>query len=229
MVVPEYIDDFNMVGQALDLTLLEIEWVNKYLGGINTSVYPILKYIQEHLQRKVTVVDIGCGSGDILKKIQKVSKHVHIPVNLVGVDANEHILDFAREKHFQHQQIQFVKADVLLETEKIPFADVYMLNLFLHHFEMTDIRKILNNLLEKGPGLIVVNDLQRSRLAYILFTLLCKVKRTSTVTFHDGRLSITKGFDKKEMISMAEGISGYEYKLHWRWAFRWQLLLIKKQ
>jgi len=226
IIVPEIIDDFEMKGNAMEQNLEEIEWINKNLGGTQTSAYPILSYIQHNRTKKTLIADIGCGSGDILKYIQSnVGKH--IPIELIGVDANEHIIDFAHKKHFLQEKVSFIHADVINHAEQIPKADVYMLNLFLHHFEMEVIQSILQNLLNLKPAVIVINDLQRSRVSYLLFKLLCYFKNASYITINDGKLSILKGFSKKEMKQIASVANNYSCKLEWRWAFRWQMVLVR--
>jgi 2-polyprenyl-3-methyl-5-hydroxy-6-metoxy-1,4-benzoquinol methylase len=226
-IVPEIIDDFNWSGKDLEQNLEEIEWVNKNLGGTKASAYPVLTYIQKNLDKDITVADIGCGSGDVLKKIQTACKDIK-KIHLTGVDANKHIIEFAEKSHFKEQEISFVHADVINQPELIPRADVYMLNLFLHHFEEKEIRTIIGNLLAHQPALIVVNDLQRSQMAYFLFSLLCKLQNASFVTFNDGRLSILKGFNKKEMQYIGDMVGNYSYTLKWQWAFRWLLMIQRK-
>ena len=223
-IVPEIIDDFSWSGNDLERNLEEIEWINKNLGGANTSVFPILKYIQKNLSQDITIADIGCGSGDLLKKIQDSCDKIK-KIELIGVDANINIIDLAKKKHFDQQEILFVHANILHNPEKIPQANIYMLNLFLHHFEENEIIYILDTLLNAKPKLIVINDLERSKIAYYLFNLLCKLKNASYATLHDGGLSIQKGFSKKEMKTIASRVKNYQYQLKWQWAFRWQLII----
>src|SRR5688500_9977700 len=100
-VVPELIDDFSISGDALDLTLSELEWVNKYLGGLYISVMPVFQFLQEHRNEKMTVADVGCGSGDALNRILKVCKEANQKVKLIGLDANVHALHYAIKNHFE--------------------------------------------------------------------------------------------------------------------------------
>jgi len=223
-VVPEIIDDFELSGSELYTNLEEIEWINKYLGGIQTSAMPILKKIQTGNVK--TVTDIGCGSGDILKYIHTSCKNSPYQIKLVGVDANEFIIETARKNHFQNiPEVEFVHADIIKQPEKIPPADIYMLNLFLHHFEEEEIKSIVKNLIDKDPGLIVINDLERSKMAYWLFLGLCSVIGASKITRNDGSLSIKKGFKKNELILLASTFQGYSCTIRWKWAFRWQMEL----
>ena len=223
-IIPEIIDDFNWSGKELNQNLEEIEWINKNLGGTNTSAYPILHYIQNNLRQELKIVDIGCGSGDLLKKIQLACEGIK-KIELIGVDANESIIEFAQKQHFQNKEISFVHADVINNPQLIPAANVYIMNLFLHHFEDTDIKQIMDNLLHTGPALIVINDLERSQTAYMLYKFLCKIKSVSFVTVNDGKLSILKGFSKNEMKSIGNIAHGYRYTLKWHWAYRWQLII----
>lgn len=225
-IVAEIIDDFNMSGKEMELNLEEIEWINKNLGGTQVSALPILSYVQKNIGKELKIADIGCGSGDTLKYIQ-TAINGRSPVQLTGIDANQHILEFARKKHFLQDKVNFVHADIINHPEQIPKADVYMLNLFLHHFEMDDIQRILNNLVQFKPQLIVINDLQRSRISYLLFMILCYFKNASFVTFNDGRLSILKGFNRFDMKKMTSGLQDYSFQLSWRWAFRWQMVITR--
>ena len=75
-IIPEIIDDFSWSGKELNQNLEEIEWINKNLGGTNTSACPVLFYIQKNLRKDLKIVDIGCGSGDLLKKIQLACERI---------------------------------------------------------------------------------------------------------------------------------------------------------
>ncbi len=48
IVVPEYIDNLEIGGKKLEHTLWELEWVNKYLGGMNISVLPVIRYVKQN-------------------------------------------------------------------------------------------------------------------------------------------------------------------------------------
>lgn len=226
IIIPEIIDDFELTGQSLEQNLHEIEWINKYLGGTSTSAKPILQYLQKNLRKPLSIADIGCGSGDLLKYIQDACQNITHPI-LIGIDANQHIIDVARKWHFKKHPIQFVHTDVLSDSDKIPKADIYVLNLFLHHFDEPLIALLLNKIKQTNPALVVINDLHRSIWAYYLFAVLGFIKGHSAITVHDGKLSIQKGFRRKEMLELTKGFEGYSCNLAWKWAYRWQLVLTK--
>jgi len=225
-IVPEMIDDFNMSGDSLDLNLEEIEWINKNLGGTQASVQPLFNFLQQHNRDSFRIVDVGCGSGDLLRYIEDSVQGI-INVDLLGLDANPHILNFAKTKLQSSSEIDFQLADVFSGQEEIPRADVYLLNLFLHHFETDKILELLYKLDKNKPRLIIINDLDRSRFAYFLFRILCYIKSASDVTIHDGGLSIKKGFKKRELVSIGRHMKEYSFHLRWQWAFRWQLVLTR--
>lgn len=226
-VVPELIDNFRIKGRKLENTLRELEWVNRHLGGINSFIYPVFKYIKQNHPEHLKVVDIGCGGGDILRKLYDLNSKTDSKIKLIGIDANPNILDYAKRTHFTGIPVRLIEADIMLEPEQIEPADVYMFNQILHHFELGKIQSLFNLIARYRPSLIVVNDLQRSKFAYWMFKYLCKFIGTSYLTSHDGQLSISKGFNEVEMRLMGDMIPGYTSELKWNWAFRWQLVFKK--
>jgi hypothetical protein len=74
---------------------------------------------------------------------------------------------------------------------------------------------------------IVVNDLQRSKLAYRLFQALCFVFRLNSMSRQDGLISILRGFKKNELIKYSQQLKFTKYKIEWRWAFRYQWIIKK--
>src|SRR5688572_7936641 len=132
-ILPEIIDDFDWSGHEMDVNLEELEWINKNLGGIQASVIPAFNYFQRNLGKSLTLVDIGCGSGDLLRYIDHACAG-RLKLTSAGIDANGHIIDFARRKSAAQENITFQQVDVFKQPDLIPPADVYILNLFLHHF-----------------------------------------------------------------------------------------------
>jgi hypothetical protein len=43
----------------------------------------------------------------------------------------------------------------------------------------------------------------------------------------DGLTSILRGFKKEELIQFSEKLSFKNYKIHWKWAFRYQWIISK--
>ena len=71
----ELMDDFSIGGDLLRDTLDKLENINRWLGGNVVTVKSLKKILKEHLkEQELTLVDIGCGHGDILRDVAKFWK-----------------------------------------------------------------------------------------------------------------------------------------------------------
>ena len=66
----ELMDDFNMPKEELDINLLELETINRWLGGYSVSFSGLSK-LNLPKDREITVIDIGCGGGDGMISMQQ--------------------------------------------------------------------------------------------------------------------------------------------------------------
>ena len=71
----EIMDDFSIGGDLLRDTLDKLENINRWLGGNKVTLLGLKKILQNQPKDKIyTIVDIGCGHGDILRDIAKFGK-----------------------------------------------------------------------------------------------------------------------------------------------------------
>jgi hypothetical protein len=99
--------------------------------------------------------------------------------------------------------------------------------LTLHHFKEEEINQLLQTFYSNAAIGIVINDLQRSALAYRLFQGLCFVFQLNEMSREDGLTSILRGFKKNELESFSKKLKFSNYKIHWKWAFRYQWIISK--
>jgi hypothetical protein len=101
--------------------------------------------------------------------------------------------------------------------------------LTLHHFKDDEIISLLNVFYQNAHIGIVVNDLQRSAIAYRLFQGLCIVFRLNKMSIEDGLTSILRGFKKQELIDFSKKLNFKKYIIQWKWAFRYQWIIFKRE
>ena len=76
---------------------------------------------------------------------------------------------------------------------------------------------------------IVINDLHRSTLAYRLFQGLCFAFQLNAMSREDGLVSILRGFKKNELVHFSKKLKFSNYKIQWKWAFRYQWIIRKDE
>lgn len=217
----EILDDFELQGNDLSQNLRELQRINTYLGGYSIAKEGINEVIlKKGLNSSIRVADIGCGGGDTLRELAKWGMAKSFDLHLTGIDANENAIAFSRQQSEQFPEIDFRQINILSKEFHDLDYDIVTFNLFAHHFEEEEIIAFLQVCKEKGAA-VVINDLQRSVIAYGLFRLTSTALNFSQISRHDGLLSIRKAFTHEDWKKLLEAAGFKEYSIKWRWAFRY--------
>jgi 2-polyprenyl-3-methyl-5-hydroxy-6-metoxy-1,4-benzoquinol methylase len=161
---------------------------------------------------------LGCGSGFLLRKLQ----HYLPEYEYYGIDHHPEIVEFARSQ--SSKEIKFQKVDALEYVRSLDDRQYHIVicSLFLHHFSDEQIIELFN-IIKQKRAYLVVNDLQRSRWAYLLFQLYGLITALSSVSISDGLLSIKKGFRRLELLDYAELSGTTIHRLKLKPLFRWHM------
>ena len=220
----ELMDDFSMKGELLRDTLDKLGTINKWLGGNRVTLNGLRQLLEHQPKEKVyTIVDIGCGHGDILRLIAEYGRKHNYSFQLIGIDANQDAIDYAVELSAAYDELSFKKLDVFSEEFQAMEYDIVLSTLFLHHLDETEIRSLLQLMSTKAKLGVVVNDLHRHRLAYGLFKLLGTVISNHMIV-QDGLTSILRAFKRKEIEQISDQLN-LNSQISWKWAFRYQWLI----
>lgn len=224
----EIMDDFSCSGEVLEQTLIEIDLINRTLGGDNITYKAVRAFLQKHKDVKdkepLRIADLGCGSGGMLKLVSVLATMMEVPVDLVGIDANPNIIALAEEYTQGFPDIQFMSMDVFSEEFKAQKFDLVISSLTTHHFsdkQLVYLFKIIKGQSRYG---FINNDLQRHGLAYYSIKLLTRLFSRSDMVKYDAPLSVLRGFRRKELVEILEEAGITDYELKWKWAFRWLLV-----
>ena len=222
----EIMDDFSMGGDLFRDTLDKLEIINRFLGGNLVTIIGLKNLLENQSKNKIiTIVDLGCGNGDILRDVAKYGKKNKYSFKLIGIDANSSAIEYAKELSKEYTEIYFKKINVLSEDFKKQSYDVVLCTLFLHHFKNAEIISLLKTITNKATIGVVVNDLHRHKLAYYLFKLIGFFIKNKMVK-QDGLTSILKAFKRKDLENIAKEIK-VNFSIKWKWAFRY-LWILKK-
>lgn len=224
----EIMDDPAIKDRALNEALSDISKVNRWLGGNNITIKAIHKLVKKiPLSKEIVICDLGCGDGEMLRTIANSFKRTKRNIRLIGIDLNEKSLQSAKKKSLSYPQISFLKQNILeIDTSRFS-CDIIIATLTLHHFDDKQIKEILKKSVEIANKAVIVNDLHRSVIAYYLFKVFSFFFIKSYVAKNDGLVSIKRGFKKQELIQFSKQINVPEYKVDWKWAFRFGWVLKK--
>ena len=224
----EIMDDFSLQSEELIGALDQIASINQLLGGNKLTLHGIKELLKKtDTSQTITIADIGCGNGDMLRMLAKYGKKRNLKFKLIGIDANAFTIDYARNLSKDFPNIEYSCMDIFTEDFNQLRYDIVLCTLTLHHFTTNQIAELIHILNQNASIGIVVNDLHRSKIAYRLFELISVVFNLNTMSRNDGLISILKGFKKNELEDFSKKLNLKNYSINWKWAFRYQWIITK--
>ena len=224
----EEMDDFSIQGDILRDALDKIANINQLLGGNRLTLCGVQKLICNISKNKIiTILDAGCGNGDMLRKLAEYGFKNNLNFQLIGIDANTFTINHAKQMSEKYSNISFLCHDIFEESFRELKYDIVLCTLTLHHFKDNQIINLLNVFYTNSKIGIVINDLHRNAIAYRLFQVICFVLNLSKMSRDDGLISILRGFKKKELINYSDELKLKNYNIHWKWAFRFEWIISK--
>ncbi len=225
---PEIMDDFAMEGEILRKALDKIAKINQLLGGNQLTLQGVQDLIQNiDKNQELLIVDVGCGNGDMLRKLADFGVKNKYNFKLIGIDANAFTINYAQKLSEDYLNISYNCEDIFDKQFSELKYDIVLCTLTLHHFKNNEIENLLQKFYENSKIGIVINDLQRSTISYRLFQLLCFVFRLEEMPRKDGLTSILRGFKMQDLIDFSMKLKFKKYTINWKWAFRYQWIIKK--
>lgn len=221
-------DDLRLDATALQNALNDVSRVNRMLGGNQITCNAVYQLLQKQDHKKTVVIaDFGCGDGTMLRKLALYLRKKKIKAQLVGIDINEKSLAIGNSFAATFPEISYRNQDILKLEEEVIIADIVITTLTMHHFTNEELMDYIRRFYTHCTLGVIVNDLQRSALAYYLFKIFSAIFMHSPIAKHDGLISIKRGFQKKELCDFSKALKFNNYSITWKWAFRY-LWVIKK-
>lgn len=214
----ELLDSPNVSPAMLLRNLKELDFLNRTTGGHATGRNGVLELLTDK-SRTYHIVDLGCGSGDWLRYMAVKAKKTGHRLKLTGVDKNPSAIEFLNNESKNFPEIEGFAGDSM-EFLKNTTADIFYSSLFCHHLSNVDLVKMLALMKEKADVGFVINDLERTPLAYYGAILTTNLLGGSVLSRHDGPLSVLKGFTKHELLQILDAAGINSYVIYRRLFFR---------
>ena len=200
---PERIDTGDYTEEEYKTFLREIRFINRWIGDRWALQKTLLKKIEKLDLREFSVLDVGAGSGELLKEIAVFARRDERRSFLVGLDLNPMSAESIASERQLFSEINSIQGDAL----NLPFPDrvfdFAICSLFTHHFADDGVVAVIREMSRVSQRGIYVIDLHREVGAYRLYKIFCAVFRISKLVRDDGLLSIKKGFQPNEFVNLA--------------------------
>lgn len=224
----EIMDDHDLDGEELERILGELDRVNRLLGGYKVTLEGIEKILGSACYAQpVEIIDVGCGNGSMLREVAKMGRSRGIRMKLTGIDISRATVNIARKDSKQFPEIAFETMDASSKEFRERKTDIILCTLTLHHFKDREIEDLMTDFEKVCQMGIVVNDLHRSKLAYYLFKLYAMFFMENEIAKKDGLTSILRSFRREDLEWYGRNLKARKQMISWKWAFRYQWVLLK--
>jgi ubiquinone/menaquinone biosynthesis C-methylase UbiE len=223
----EHLDKGDYTPEEYEGCLVELRRVNRLLGDARALRNSLLARIEREGLKNFSVVDVGAGSGELLREAARWAAKRERDALLIGVELNERSANSILEESQDFAAIRAVRGDAL----HLPFGDecfdYAVCSLFTHHFKDEQVVAVLRELSRVSRRGIFVIDLHRHPLAYYLYTTLGRLFFYNRLIREDGALSIRRGFRARELTRLAEQAHLADIHVERRFPFRLVLSALK--
>lgn len=217
---PELMDNEDIATGLLHKNLGELDLLNRYVRGHAVSLEGI-KRLMVDKQRMYHIVDLGCGSGDVLNYIAKWARDNAYKVQLTGVDKNPDAIDYLRVNCSAYPEIKGVISDYKDYLKSAPGVDIIHCALFCHHLYDEQLLELFSSLKSTARHGFVINDLQRNPVAYYSAWIMTRLLNGTTLSKHDGPVSVLRAFTRGELQKLLVEAGIRVFSIQSRWAFRY--------
>ncbi len=222
----ERIDTGEYTTEEYELFLKDIRLVNRFAGDSWTLAKTLHAEVQRNNPAEFSILDIGAGSGELLRSTAKFARLKNLKTRLFGLELNKRSAESILEESVTYPEIKAVRANALnLPFEQNSF-DYVICSLFIHHLTNDEIVKSFKEMSRVSRKKIFVIDLHRHAVAYGFYKAFCVGFRISKMVREDGSLSILRGFKSNELKKLAKnaGLMNVEVGRH----FPYRLVLSGK-
>ena len=184
------------------------------VNSVTLARRPTLDFLRRAVggRKSFRLLDVGFGDGDMLRAIRSWADRRGIEAELVGVDLNSRSVAAARERTPSAVAIDYRTGDYAdLAGEG---WDCVVSSLVAHHMTRDQLVQFLRFMHREARMGWFVNDLRRSRSAWLGYPLLARLMRWHPIVRHDGRLSIARSYRREEWapILASAAVEGAEVK-----------------
>lgn len=196
------------------------------INVLTLAHYPTLQWLKPLLkesEKQLHIVDIACGGGDMLRRIEKLARQYDRPVTLTGVDLDPMAKRAALTFSHENSAITYLSTDIF-EYQPDEDIDIAVCSLFTHHLDEYQLVRFIRWLDEKTKSGWFINDLHRHWLPYYFIKAATAVFSRNRLIRHDAPLSVARSFKKRDWQAfLQKAYLQNHVEIKWFFPFRWGL------
>ena len=198
VVAHELLDGETLDPIALRQNLREMAQLNRLPGGTGASIAAVRSL---RPSSNGTIVDIGTGGADLPRRLRRVMPGAA----LIGLDTRRDVLALAATWTPQRHRVELRRGDVRALPLPDGSVDVAHASLLIHHLDPDDAQTALGEMRRVARRGVVINDLRRGLLPFLVTAATVLALSRGAYTRHDGVLSARRAYTLAELDDLAAG------------------------
>jgi len=210
--------------------LRDLERINRWTGAYRVTLRWLDRLRLEIApKRPLTVLDVGAGGGDMLRRIRAWARARRLEVQLIGVDRNPHATAAAAAATPHDAGIRYITADVFDLPRNLPI-DIVVSALFSHHLDDLRLVRFVRWMEDRARLGWLINDLHRHPLPWLVAQHGARLLRMHAFVRHDAPLSVARAFDRRDWhrLLTAAHLAPPATAVVWRFPFRFAVGRVKR-
>jgi len=193
-IAEELMDDPDLDPAIYAAVLKDLASVNR----VTMAGRPTLAFLERAIGGRTafSLLDVGFGDGDMLRRIARWADRRGIKAQLTGVDLNAKSLVAAQAHTPADMPIDYVAGDYAAFGGQQ--FDVVISSLVVHHMTHEQLIAFLRFMQRETRIGWFINDLHRHPLAWAGFGVLARLFGWHPIVRHDGQLSVARSYRPSE-------------------------------
>jgi 2-polyprenyl-3-methyl-5-hydroxy-6-metoxy-1,4-benzoquinol methylase len=198
--------------------------INAISGVVRQMARPIRRMAMQVGLKRITLLDIACGGGDVPIGVARTLKHHGFEVHCTLLDQSATAIAQATAAASAAGIACTGVQGNALGARSLPRVDAVTNSLFLHHLhDAAEVTDLLRSMQRVARRMVVVSDLRRSRGGFLAAWIGCRILSRSPIVHFDGPASVRAAWTEDELAGFA-GKAGM-MDAHIRRCLPWRMLL----
>ena len=207
--------------EDLESCLSDISRINRW----TLQSWPTLDFVEQAYRRhkqkdgsSMILVDVGCGSGELLDQIAQFAKKKGMNLELYGVDRHPWAIQIAKKKFFQSANFICCEFSAFQGT-----VDVIVSSLLTHHLDDEELVAYLREQNKRAQIGWFINDIHRHAIPYLFAIGLTRGARLHPMVQYDAPLSVARSFRRRDWEEVLGKVPNQDFTvaIDWRFPFKY--------
>lgn len=172
--------------------------INRLISGWQRIYKYHIRSILQDQSKPCSLLDIGCGGGDIIRLIDRLARKDGMKLQITGIEPDDRAIEYLSDQKWP-ENISFRNAYLNELIQENYSFDIVISNHLMHHLESSELKIICKNAEKIANQKIVFSDIERSDIGYASFKIAATPLFRNSFIVEDGLTSIKRSFRRDEL------------------------------